>query len=318
MTSAQTGLQKAEVFARMSSSPSQPPRQAVIILGMHRSGTSALTGALARLGLALPKTPLADAADNPEGFYESRRIADENFKILLEERCGWNVTFTLEPATVQAKTPPARLEELYGILHEEFGDTGSFVLKDPRLCLLMPLWFPGLQRLTASQPVLLLARHPAEIVRSHETRNQLPEGDTLLNWLHHMLEAEKMTRTLRRAVLLYEDLLADWHATLGQSLRTAGITTPRSFAEAGAEIDQFISPDLRHHKALETGAQIGPPHLAPLVDQCWRALMALAHNPLDAYALAALDDARENLLLIRHGMVRQGVSIIVPPEFSAQ
>jgi hypothetical protein len=291
---------------------SSSPRQAIVILGMHRSGTSALTGALARLGLSLPKTPLGHAADNPEGFYESRPVVDRNYLLLLAEQCGWNITFTLEPDAVRAKATPALLQELYEILQQEFGDTGSFVLKDPRLCLLLNLWLPGLQRLTASQNVLLLARHPAEIVRSHAQRNRLPEADTLLNWLHHMLEAEKISRPLRRAVLLYEDLLADWHITLSQALRTAGIATPLSLAEAGAEIAQFISPDLRHHRAGETGARIGPPHLAPLADQCWRALMALARNPLDAYAVAALDDARDNLQLIRHGMIRQGIGIIPP------
>jgi hypothetical protein len=306
----QPDCRKPEVFARMSSSP----RQAVIILGMHRSGTSALTGALARLGLALPNTPLAGAADNPEGFFESRRIVSCNTRLMRAQTCAWNICFTLEPATVQAQATPELLEELYQILHGEFGDTGSFVLKDPRLCLLLPLWFPGLQRLSASQKVLLLARHPAEVVDSHARRNQHEAADTLLNWLHHMLEAEKMTRSLRRAVLLYEDLLAGWQAALGQALRTAGIATPRSFAVAGAEIDQFISPGLRHHKAVETGARIGPPQLAPLVDQCWRAFMALARDPLDPYAPAALDDARNNLHLIRHDMTRQGVAIILPPD----
>jgi hypothetical protein len=292
-----------------------PPRQAVIILGMHRSGTSALTGALARLGLALPKTPMANAADNPEGFYESRRIVDQNFEILCAERCTWNACFSLEPAALEARTTPEMFEALYQILHDEFGDTGSFVLKDPRLCLLMPLWYPALTRLSANQNVLLLARHPAEVVRSHMARNQLTEDEILLNWLHHVLEAERMSRLLRRATVLYEDLLRDWRATLTTALRTAGIVTPRSFAEAGPEIDQFIAPSLRHHRVMEAGARIGPPHLAPLVDISWRALVALARHPLDEYALAALDDARANLTLIRHDMIRRGVHVIMPPGF---
>lgn len=287
-------------------------RQAVIILGMHRSGTSALAGVLARLGLALPQTPLADATDNPDGFYESARVMEQNFEILKEEGCSWNVTFTLEPQALAARTTPERMERLYRILRDEFGMSGSFVLKDPRLCLLLPLWFPGLRRLAPSQPMLLLARHPAEVARSHAARSQEPEELALLNWLHHVLEAERMSRGQRRAVLLYDDLLRDWRAALGQALRTARIATLRDFAAAGAEIDGFLSSAKRHHEAAQAGARIGPAHLAPLLDASWRAHAALARNPLDEFALAALDDARANLTLIRHEMIRQGARVVMP------
>ncbi len=287
-------------------------RQAIIVLGMHRSGTSALTGALARLGLALPRHPLADAADNPEGFYESQRVVNENFKILTAQRCAWNVTFTLEPAALQAATPPETFAALHEVLHGEFGDTGCFVLKDPRLCLLLPLWFPGLRRLAAVQRVLLMARHPAEVVRSHMARNECAEDEVLLNWLHHMLEAETMTRKLRRAVLTFDDLIRDSNATLRTALSTAGITTPRTLQDAAPEIARFITPAMRHHAAAGS-ARIGPAHLAKLVEASWHAFLALARNPLDAFALAALDDARGNFSLIRQDMIRQGLRARLPP-----
>ncbi len=288
-------------------------RQAVIILGMHRSGTSALAGALVRLGLVPPRTKLANADDNPQGFYESQRIADRNCEILAAGQCAWNACFTLDPAELQARMGDSLNDELYQILHAEFGSHNSFVLKDPRLCLLLPLWYPGLARLSSSQHVLLIMRHPAEVARSHEARGGHPEHETLLNWLHHMLEAENMTRTLPRTVLLYEDLLRDWRKTITRALRTAGIAPPRTLEQASAEIDQFISPAMRHHCATAEGARIGPDHLAPLLDTSWRALRVLAEQPQDSAAREALNNARHNFLHIRHAMVRQGVTITLPP-----
>lgn len=289
------------------------PRQAVIVLGMHRSGTSALTGALARLGFKLPRTPLPDAADNPEGFYESHRIVQRNFEILRAENCFWNVCFTLEPAVLLAKTPPETIEQLAGILDHEFGGAEDFVLKDPRLCLLLPLWFPGLLRLAPRPGVLLMLRHPAEVMRSLAARNNLSEEEVLLNWLHHMLEAERMTRELPRALLQLDALLQDWRTALGAALRRAEITPPRAFEAAGGEIDAFIAPAMRHHAAHEAGARIGPAYLAPLVDTSWRALCALARAPQDGYALAALDDALDNFRLTRQELIRSGLHVIVPP-----
>ena len=50
-------------------------RQAVLILGMHRSGTSAIAGVSHLLGAAAPATMMEPAADNPTGFWESETIA---------------------------------------------------------------------------------------------------------------------------------------------------------------------------------------------------------------------------------------------------
>jgi hypothetical protein len=290
---------------------SSSTRQAVIILGMHRSGTSALTGTLARLGLALPKTPLDHAADNPEGFYESERIEYRNFEILREEGCAWNICVSLDPAALQAKTTPQRFEELYKILRDEFGDTGSFVLKEPRLCLLLPLWFPGIKRLSTSQHVLLIARHPTEVAHSLSVRNNLPQDEVLTNWLHHTLEAEHMTRALPRAALLFEDLLCDWRTVLSRALRTAGISTPKTIEDAGDDIERFLNPTLRHHEIAAANARIGSPALAPMVDTCWRAFTALARNPHDDYARAALDDTRANFFLFRQNLIRAGYRAVL-------
>jgi len=292
---------------------SSPLRQGVIILGMHRSGTSALAGALARLGFAMPSTPLEPSADNPEGFYESRVIVEMNFKILTALEAAWNLCFGITPAELPARFSPAQSEVLYRLLHGEFGDARSFVLKDPRMCLLLPLWLPALRRLVPSLPVLLMLRHPAEIVTSHITRNQRPEPETIFNWLHHMLEAEYMSRTMRRGILLYDDLLRDWHATLAPTLRSAGITPPLTLQDAAPALDKFIAPGMRHHQARDPSARIGPPEAASLADTTWRALCTLARNPQDMLALAVLDDARANLTIMRHELMRRGERVILPP-----
>ena len=51
------------------------PRRVILVLGMHRSGTSALTTALGHLGAVLPRDPMPASADNPGGYQESRAIA---------------------------------------------------------------------------------------------------------------------------------------------------------------------------------------------------------------------------------------------------
>ena len=51
-----------------------PPRSAIVILGMHRSGTSALAGVLNMLGCDLPETLMPANAYNEKGYFESNAI----------------------------------------------------------------------------------------------------------------------------------------------------------------------------------------------------------------------------------------------------
>lgn len=46
------------------------PSPLVLVVGMHRSGTSLLGGVLQRLGLALPGRPIAADQHNPAGYFE--------------------------------------------------------------------------------------------------------------------------------------------------------------------------------------------------------------------------------------------------------
>src|ERR1700689_5171594 len=118
-------------------------RKAVVVLGMHRSGTSALAGTAVRLGLASPRTPLPVSNDNPSGFYESLPVVEVNHRILLAEGCAWNVCLTFEPDRLDGMLLPMGNRQLIlDTLRSEFDDTASFVLKDPRLCLTLRAWLP--------------------------------------------------------------------------------------------------------------------------------------------------------------------------------
>ena len=65
-------------------------KTALIVLGMHRSGTSSVAGALALAGAAAPKHLMPAAADNPKGFWESSAVADFNDRILNREGSNWH------------------------------------------------------------------------------------------------------------------------------------------------------------------------------------------------------------------------------------
>ncbi|RZJ85944.1 MAG: hypothetical protein EON88_25585, partial [Brevundimonas sp.] len=155
----------------MSENPAPATPQAVIVLGMHRSGTSALTSTLAGLGYALPKDVMAGAPDNPRGFFEPRSVARLNERILQSLGGSWDQT---GPFVVRRKTlaDSARriadhveatfLHETCSVLSRTFPRDRSIVIKDPRIALLTPLWRRALEALGYDPVLVHIHRPPIE------------------------------------------------------------------------------------------------------------------------------------------------------------
>src|SRR5690349_3715970 len=107
-------------------------RRALIVLGMHRSGTSAMARILSLAGAALPQTLMGPGVDNPTGFWEPTEVADLNDEVLARFDSRWDDTFgprrrRNKPLPVGAFVPRAR-----DILRSEFGDKDLIVFKEPR------------------------------------------------------------------------------------------------------------------------------------------------------------------------------------------
>jgi hypothetical protein len=272
-------------------------RAAVIILGMHRSGTSALAGAAVRLGLAPPKTLLLANADNPTGFHESVPVADLNHLILNAVGRNWYHCLSFDPDMLDAAARAAALESCTAILRKEFADEPAFVVKDPLLCLTLPIWLPALRDVGAAVSVLLAVRHPDEVARSVFVRDGLPESYTASVWLHYMLHAERMTRGFPRAVVTYTDLLDDWRRCMTRAGHIAHIAWPRPSSLFQYDSDDVVTRSLRHHIAAANSVSVGAPQFRDLMNEAWLALCELADNPGSPRIYQRLDDVRSRFAI---------------------
>jgi hypothetical protein len=113
-------------------------------------------------------------------------------------------------------------------------------------------------------------------------------------WLRHVLEAEAGSRSLRRSVLQYGDLLADWRSAQARLASDLADAWP-SVADIDADgIDRFLRRDLRHHDSRHESGD-GP---SVLTDWVTRATAALA-------AISESDPARAGLALSQLDAVRR-------------
>lgn len=272
----------------------RPLRQALLVPGMHRSGTSALTGVLSHLGAQLPRTLLPNARDNPRGFWESAEVVKFNDRILASAGSRWDDWEPFNRDWMQSAAAEPFLERVPELLDKEYGDARLLLLKDPRVCRLMPFWTEALRRLDIAPHVVIPLRHPGEVASSLEARNRFGRNRALLIWLRHVLEAERATRGMPRTLLFFEDLLRDWRGQCKRISEELGIVWPRWSGTVEVEIDNYLSADLRHQRVLSD--QVTPNEaLQGWIGTVLEALEVLvATQGRDPVARAALDGVLED------------------------
>ena len=185
-------------------------RQAILVLGMHRSGTSALAGILSLCGASLPATLMPPADYNPKGFFESGAIFQAHQQLLAELGSSWDDQAPLPDGWVELPLGRRHIAEMATLMEAEFGSSTLLVLKDPRICRLVPFWTEVLRALSIDFSFALPVRNPLEVAQSLEEAQGVPLKKGLLLWLSHFLQAERDTRPYRRSFLSYEQLLTDW------------------------------------------------------------------------------------------------------------
>lgn len=224
----------------------------ILVLGMHRSGTSALTRVLNLLGAGLGRDLLPQAPDNELGFWESAAVQKANDSVLEALGSAWCDFSPLPSDAADPSQLAAPLKVLAQALENDLPQNGMAVLKDPRLCRLTPLVLPLLARQGRTVKVAFIHRHPWEVACSLKKRNGFDHDFSLLLWLRHVLDAEVHTRGLARAVCAYEELLRDWAGVARRLERGLGLTWPVEPDQARLAVEEFLSSGLRHHDA---GAQ---------------------------------------------------------------
>lgn len=232
-------------------------RRAILILGMHRSGTSALTRTVNLLGAATPQTLMGATSNNLRGHWESKPIVDLNDEILAA--CGhrWYSRQRIAVCPSEVVRAQGLWSRLRDTLESEFGGASTVVLKDPRISRLVPLYREVLDELGYATEAVLTLRNPLEVAQSLARRDRMEPRRAIGVWMRYTLDAERGTRGLPRALVVYEELLADWRAATSRMKQHLGGAWPEVSAEAAAGIDAFLTPELRHHTIGLPGAGFG-------------------------------------------------------------
>jgi glycosyltransferase involved in cell wall biosynthesis len=269
-----------------------------MVMGMHRSGTSALTGVLGMMGVDLGKTMMKPTEENPRGYFENQRVNEVNQRLLASINSSWDDILAPEGKWWLADSIRPLASEMNEIVRDEFKESPLFAIKDPRNCRLFPLWREVLLGMGIDICAVIPVRHPAEVAESLRLRHGFSIEKGLLLWMIHTISAELFTRDMPRVWVTFESLLKQTEKTVSKIRRTLDLSFPRTYEQVGDEIRLFLDPALKHfdHKrTLRSGISL--PRL--LLD--WHRLLIAAcwGDGTDRKTLKAMDHVREEFELGR-------------------
>ena len=244
--------------------PLESPQAHVIVLGMHRSGTSCVAGALQAMGLygGEPGEFLANPAENPYGFFERADLHAACLTALAQRGGDWSIPLGWNEA--QAASTRAVLRADIGAIAAVLDRHGGWFLKEPRLCLLLP----EILDLIATPILVHVVRDPRAVARSIAQRDGLSVPHALALWEHYQLTALRVPGpdALRCDYDALQREPTPQLAQLHGSLRERGATGLRCLQ--AAECATWVRPE------FDRAGSGDVVHLPPAIEALWRDLVA--------------------------------------------
>jgi hypothetical protein len=231
----------------------------VLVLGMHRSGTSVVTETVSMLGPApCVRDDRVRGPWNPQGHYESRTLMHLDNCLLVE--MGYRWWYPPEPgeryeeAARRIHTSRASARRQFLGVHP----VTPWVWKDPRACVLLPFWRRALGSRTAA---VLVFRNPLDVAASLERRHGVATSYGLALWerYNRLLLAHSVGMDV--LAVSYESIVEDPRAWVGKVQRfVSEVGMSGSEPRDLGEIEEAVTPELSHgsrESAELTGAHPG-------------------------------------------------------------
>lgn len=260
----------------------------VVVLGA-RSGTSALAGTLGLLGLQLPKNLMPANRGNVKGHYEPQDLADLHDRLLALVGSAWDDHREFPRQWFGSEEARTAETQICAAYRENYPIAQTAVLKEPRMCRLLPIWYRAFATLGLHPAFCFIDRNPMEVATSLHKRDGSSIEHGLLYYIRNHLDAEYDTRKTRRVFLKYDDLLADWRQAADKIRKRLKVPISPS-SEQILKVSDFLEDDLRHDQAI---APIGPDDvITQMAFAVHDAFNRLSKNAEDRTALNNLDDLR--------------------------
>lgn len=252
-----------------------------------------MAGVLHHLGVSLPKRLLGASRGNELGHWEPLRLVRLNDQLLSEGKSRWDDWRSFDLSALGDRYSYFR-DTISEDIDVDFGDTSLFVLKDPRLCRLLPLYSEIASLNSVDLRCIIMYRDPAEVASSLAARNGFTSDFAKVVCARHVLDAEVNTRNLKRVFVSFDSLIKDFRTTCAKISASLDIHWPVSIDVAAAEIERFLSPKHKHHNTPENHTFVDG-EVGDFLRRVFAGVDKLSEDPNDESAMGILSLLRSEL-----------------------
>lgn len=222
----------------------------VVVLGMHRSGTSVVTRGLQVLGVQLGDNLMPEVrGDNEKGFWEDLEICEFNEALLKKLGATWDGIEAINEADLCSKDFESERIAAINLLKQKINNSDVFGFKDPRTSVLLPFWQSVFRDIDIDVRYVLVIRNPLSVADSLYKRDGFEKEKALLLWEKYQIAAVKFTSDKKRILIEFDDYFKSSEIYLNKLSRFLEVDSiENNQAAFDYYVDDFLSGDLRHHK----------------------------------------------------------------------
>ncbi|NOT12358.1 MAG: glycosyltransferase [Methylococcaceae bacterium] len=220
-------------------------KEIIVVLGMHRSGTSTLSRGLQVMGVELgDRLMQPDQEVNAKGFWEDIDLNALNIEMLHALGSDWHHLMPIDAVGVETLCKNGYLLRAVELLRQKVGDAPIFGFKDPRVAKLLPFWKEVFSHCRFDAHYVLAVRHPLSVVRSLEKRNGLDAVKSYVLWLEHVIASVTGTVGSKRVFVDYDLLMRSAEHELGRIANQLDLSIDLAALESYKV--EFLDEGLRH------------------------------------------------------------------------
>ena len=220
-------------------------KRLVVVLGMHRSGTSAIARSLMVLGVQLGDRLMPPfEGNNEKGFWEDIDINSLNIEMLHHLNKNWHSLSSIRSEEFEILKKSGYLLKAIELIRLKTTGIPIFGFKDPRMSILLPFWNEVFRQGHFEVNYIIAVRHPLSVIKSLAKRDNFDDEQGGIMWLGHVINSLSGTIGHHRIIVDYDKLMQNPEREITRI--SLNLQLPVDPVRLEIFKSEFLDPRLRH------------------------------------------------------------------------